>query len=89
MAVIIISPLLYMVPSKEKIVVEKNVAAVSSVCGPSEGRKLFDYFEMARRKYDLTAPFFLEKSLHSARTFLTPKVLKVCKTSRGTLTPLC
>ena len=57
--------------------IEKNVAAVSSVFGPSEGGKLFDYFEMARRKYDLTAPFFLEKSLHSARTFLTPKVLKV------------
>ena len=33
--------------------------------------------EKAKRKYDLTAPFFLEKSLHRASTFLTPAVVNV------------
>ena len=57
--------------------IEKNEAAVASVFGPSEAKQLRDYFEKAKRKYDLTAPFFLEKSLHRASTFLTPAVVKV------------
>ena len=57
--------------------IEKNEATVASVFGPSEAKQLRDYFEKAKRKYDLTAPFFLEKSLHRASTFLTPAVVKV------------
>jgi len=58
---------------------DKNEAAVASVFGATEAEKLRDYFEQARVKYDLTAPFFLEKSLHRASTFLTPAVVKVLK----------
>ena len=57
--------------------IEENIAAVTAVFGSSEGEKLRDYFDNARKKYDLTAPFFLEKSLHRARTFTTPAVVKV------------
>ena len=59
--------------------IAKNEAAVASVFGATEGEKLRDYFEQARVKYDLTAPFFLEKSLHRIGTFLTPAVIKVLK----------
>ena len=58
---------------------DKNEAAVASVFGATEAEKLRDYFEQARVKYDLTAPFFLEKSLHRASTFLTPAVVNVLK----------
>ncbi|MCB0521861.1 MAG: phytoene desaturase [Lewinellaceae bacterium] len=34
------------------------------------------YLQNSRKKYDLTAPLFLENSLHRASTYLTPKTLK-------------
>src|SRR5210317_937240 len=44
--------------------VERNVAEVRKVFGESSASRVSDYFERAKKKYDLTAPFFLENSLH-------------------------
>ena len=38
--------------------------------------QLTRYFENAREKYELTAPLFLEKSLHKASTYLSADTLK-------------
>lgn len=56
---------------------KRNVEAVSNVFGKTEGNKIQSYFDKAREKYDLTAPFFLEGSLHRMKTFLTKGVLNV------------
>ena len=47
--------------------IEKNEAAVASVFGSSEASKLRDYFEKAKRKYDLTAPLFSGKESTSSQ----------------------
>ncbi len=57
--------------------VEQNEAEIKRVFGERESRAVRAYFEAARKKYDLTAPFFLEQSLHRMRTFLDKRVLKV------------
>ena len=57
--------------------IEENVKEVSRVFGPEAGDSIQKYFNDARKKFELTAPFFLEKSLHRVKTFLSPKVLKV------------
>ena len=56
---------------------KENVAEVRRVFGDREADVVEEYFQKAAEKYDLTAPFFLENSLHRLKTFLTPKVLKV------------
>lgn len=57
--------------------VEENVAEIRRVFGNNEAEAVAGYFEKAAEKYDLTAPFFLENSLHRWKTFVTPKVLRV------------
>lgn len=57
--------------------VERNVEAIRAAFGDAAAERVAEYFERARKKYELTAPFFLENSLHKARTFLTPEVFKV------------
>lgn len=57
--------------------IRKNKEAIENVFGEESGRQAERYFEDARQKFELTAPFFLEQSLHKAKTFLTPNVLKV------------
>ena len=57
--------------------VERNVAEVRKVFGESSASRVSDYFERAKKKYDLTAPFFLENSLHKSKTYLKSEVLKV------------
>lgn len=57
--------------------VEKNVEAITTVFGNESGKQVRKYFNDARKKFDLTAPFFLESSLHKMKTFLSPRVLKV------------
>ena len=57
--------------------VEKNVEAISTVFGKESGKQVRKYFDDARKKFELTAPFFLESSLHKMKTFLSPRVLKV------------
>jgi len=39
-------------------------------------KKLLNYLERAKSKFDLTAPIFLEKSLHKRATFLSKETLK-------------
>ena len=57
--------------------VDRNVEAITTVFGKESGRRVRKYFDDARKKFELTAPFFLESSLHKAKTFLSPRVLKV------------
>ena len=57
--------------------VDRNVEAITTVFGKESGRRVRKYFDDARKKFELTAPFFLESSLHKAKTFLSPSVLKV------------
>ena len=57
--------------------VDQNVEAITTVFGKESGRRVRKYFDDARKKFELTAPFFLESSLHKAKTFLSPRVLKV------------
>lgn len=44
---------------------------------PEDAVKIGRYFEKAAEKYELTAPYFLEQSLHRFKTFATPDVLRV------------
>ena len=39
-------------------------------------RKILDYFKKSKKKYDLTASLFLEKSLHKTATYLNADTLK-------------
>ncbi|MEL0027010.1 MAG: FAD-dependent oxidoreductase, partial [Schleiferiaceae bacterium] len=57
--------------------VEKNVEAITTVFGKESGKRVRKYFDDARKKFELTAPFFLESSLHKMKTFFSPRVLKV------------
>ena len=41
-----------------------------------EANKIRQYLKRSKRKYDLTAPIFLEKSLHKAKTYLSTETLK-------------
>lgn len=41
-----------------------------------DGDEIRQYFENSLKKYELTAPIFLEQSLHKISSFLTSKVLK-------------
>ena len=57
--------------------VVENIESITSVFGTDSGKNVQKYFDDARKKFELTAPFFLESSLHKAKTFISPKVLKV------------
>jgi phytoene desaturase len=39
-------------------------------------KELANYLDQSKKKYDLTAPLFLEKSLHKTSTYLSKKTLK-------------
>jgi len=56
---------------------DKNINAVTEAFGKKSGHNVGQYLEDARKKYELTAPFFLENSLHKLSTFMSPKVLRV------------
>ena len=57
--------------------VDENIESITSVFGTDSGKNVRKYFDDARKKFELTAPFFLESSLHKMKTFLSPRVLKV------------
>ena len=38
-------------------------------------KKLINYFDRSKKKYDLTAPIFLEKSLHKLKTFISKETV--------------
>ena len=57
--------------------VDRNVEAITTVFGTESGKRVRKYFDDARNKFELTAPFFLESSLHKMKTYLSPRVLKV------------
>lgn len=57
--------------------VERNVKEIERTFGSKEAHGVRSYFREAAKKYDLTAPFFLEQSLHRARTFFDKRVLRV------------
>lgn len=44
---------------------------------PEDAAHIATYFAQAAEKYELTAPYFLEQSLHRLKTFATPGVFKV------------
>lgn len=56
---------------------QKNIDEITRVFGAEEGQQVEEYFERAAQKYNLTAPFFLEKSLHQWKTFVHKDVFKV------------
>ena len=57
--------------------VQENVEEIRRVFGNAEAEAVEAYFDKAAEKYNLTAPFFLENSLHRWKTFATTKVFKV------------
>lgn len=56
---------------------EENLAAIAEEFGEEAAASARKYFEDAKEKYELTEPYFLQQSLHRARTFLDRRVLKV------------
>jgi phytoene desaturase len=50
----------------------KNAATTFDI----DPQKLIDYLERSKMKYDLTAPLFLEKSLHKIGTYLSTETVK-------------
>ncbi|WP_282161471.1 1-hydroxycarotenoid 3,4-desaturase CrtD [Ulvibacterium marinum] len=54
---------------------ETFINDVSKVFGASE-KSITRYLERNRRKYELTAPLFLEKSLHKVRSYISTDTLK-------------
>lgn len=50
--------------------------------GESE-QKIGAYLQMNRRKYELTAPLFLEKSLHKLKTYFSTQTLKAMLSASG------
>ncbi len=55
----------------------ENLENIQRVFGAKESRSAKMYLEHSKEKYELTAPYFLEKSLHRKSTFLNREVLKV------------
>jgi phytoene desaturase len=55
----------------------ENLHNIERVFGAKESRSAKRYFEHSEEKYELTAPYFLEKSLHRKSTFSNWEVLKV------------
>ena len=54
---------------------EKFATEASKTFDESE-KKIKKYFERAKKKYDLIASIFLEKSLHKTKTYFSSKILK-------------
>lgn len=46
-------------------------------------KKILEYFQESKKKYDLTAPIFLEKSLHKTNTYLSFGTTKAIMMMRG------
>lgn len=57
--------------------VEKNVEAIGLTFGAAQAKGVRKYFADAAEKYELTAPFFLQGSLHRLKTFLDTRVFRV------------
>lgn len=56
---------------------EKNLEAIAGEFGDEAAVAAQRYFKDSKEKYELTEPYFLQQSLHRARTFLNLRVLKV------------
>ena len=56
---------------------EENLVAIAEEFGEEAAESSRKYFEDAKEKYELTEPYFLQQSLHRAKTFLDRRVLKV------------
>ena len=57
----------------------ENLHNIERVFGAKESRSAKEYFNHSKEKYELTAPYFLEKSLHRKSTFSNREVLKVIR----------
>ena len=55
---------------------EKEFAKKSAEIFDITEKELLNYLDKSKKKYDLTAPLFLEKSLHKTSTYLSKKTLK-------------
>ena len=56
---------------------DKNTfASEASQCFDEPEEQIIDYLKNSKKKYDLTASLFLEKSLHKASTYLSKNTLK-------------
>lgn len=58
---------------------DQNIAAISEEFGSDSAHSARRYFADAKEKYELTEPYFLQQSLHRAKTFLDRRVLKVIR----------
>ncbi len=58
---------------------EENLRAIAEEFGGEAAASARKYFEDAKEKYELTEPYFLQQSLHRAKTFLNRRVLKVIR----------
>lgn len=58
------------------------VREAAQTFGESE-QKIGAYLQMNRRKYELTAPLFLEKSLHKLKTYFSTQTLKAMLSASG------
>ena len=57
----------------------ENLHNIERVFGAKQARSAKEYFNHSKEKYELTAPYFLEKSLHRKSTFSNREVLKVIR----------
>tara|TARA_B100000900_G_scaffold251191_1_gene213997 strand:+ start:2912 stop:4444 length:1533 start_codon:yes stop_codon:yes gene_type:complete len=57
----------------------ENIENIKAVFGEKEALSVKEYLIHSKEKYELTAPYFLEKSLHRRSTFSNRAVLKVIR----------
>lgn len=62
---------------------QEEFAALAEATFSVSKKKILEYFQESKKKYDLTAPIFLEKSLHKTNTYLSFGTTKAIMMMRG------